>query len=348
MLPPIPGGTMGPGASGDVVQAYQQRLDRHPLRPGTRSTASTAATWPTRSRRCRRSSARPAPATIGPVEAAALANFKYPQPLQPNGEANRTEIDITKQVITLYQGYQVRLITTTSTGSGARYCYSTPRVNPTRRVCEYANTPSGRFTYTRFVSGWDKSPLGQLYNPFYFNGGIAMHGYEEVPTSPASHGCARIPMHIAEYWHTLVHVGDPVYVFGGTPEKIISSTPIAPTTTVPPTPPPAAPPVDAARHHSPGDRAARRPPRPPRRLPPPRPEALGWFRGVSRSPGRRSDAPERVGGLEAGVGEGVGRRGRRLRHRELDAEPLGQAVVAGALELVGQLRPAARDDAPRP
>ena len=35
--------------------------------------------------------------------------------------------------------------------------------------------------------------------------------------SPASHGCARIPMHIAEYFHTLVHVGDPVYVFGGTP-----------------------------------------------------------------------------------------------------------------------------------
>ncbi len=242
MLPAIPGGTMGPGASGPVVQAYQQRLTDIHFDPGPVD-GKYGGDMAFAVEAVQKIIGAPRTGTIGPLEAAAIANFKYPLPLQPNGEPNRTEIDITKQVITLYLGGQVRLITTTSTGSGARYCYSTPRVNPTQRVCEYANTPSGRFTYTRFVSGWDKSPLGQLYNPFYFNGGIAIHGYEEVPTSPASHGCARIPMHIAEYWHTLVHVGDPVYVFGGTPEKIISSTPIAPTTTVPPTAPPAAPPV---------------------------------------------------------------------------------------------------------
>ena len=80
-------------------------------------------------------------------------------------------------------------VTTTSTGSGERYCCNTPRVNPTRHVCELATTPSGRFTFKEFRNGWDKSPLGQLYNPFYFNGGIAVHGYQSVPASPASHGC---------------------------------------------------------------------------------------------------------------------------------------------------------------
>jgi hypothetical protein len=176
-------------------------------------------------------------------EALSLAAFQYPVPLQPAGEANRTEVDITKQLITLYENYQVRLITTTSTGSGDHYCYDSPRVNPTRHICEVATTPSGRFTYTRFVSGWDKSPLGQLYQPFYFNGGIAVHGYPSVPTSPASHGCARIPMHIAEYFHTLVKVGDPVYVFGGTPAQILSSVAIGPPApTVPSTAAPAAPP----------------------------------------------------------------------------------------------------------
>lgn len=115
-------------------------------------------------------------------------------------------------------------------------------MNPTRHICEVATTPSGRFTYTRFVSGWDKSPLGQLYQPFYFNGGIAVHGYDSVPTTPASHGCTRIPMHIAEYFHTLVKVGDPVYVFGGEPAQILSSVAIGPP---PPTAPPAAPPVAA-------------------------------------------------------------------------------------------------------
>jgi lipoprotein-anchoring transpeptidase ErfK/SrfK len=240
-LPPIPGGTMGPGASGDVVKAYQQRLVDLHFDPGAID-GKYGGDMAYAVEAVQKIIGAPRTGKIGPTEATALATFQYPQPLQPNGEANRTEIDITKQVITLYQDYQVRLITTTSSGSGARYCYSTPRVNPTQRICEYANTPSGRFTYTRFVNGWDKSPLGQLYNPFYFNGGIAVHGYQEVPTYPASHGCTRIPMDIAQYWHTLVHVGDPVYVFGGTPEKIISSTPIAPpVTTAPTVPPPAAP-----------------------------------------------------------------------------------------------------------
>ena len=130
--------------------------------------------------------------------------FQYPAPLQPDGEANRTEIDITKQVITLYEDYQVRLITTTSSGSGERYCYNTPRVNPTRRICEDANTPSGRFTYTEYRDGWDKSPLGQLYNPFYFNGGIAVHGYESVPTSP---GVARLHPHPDAHRGVLPHAG---------------------------------------------------------------------------------------------------------------------------------------------
>jgi lipoprotein-anchoring transpeptidase ErfK/SrfK len=42
------------------------------------------------------------------------------------------------------------------------------------------------------VDGWDKSPLGRLYRPKYFNGGIAVHGYLSVPPYPASHGCVRV------------------------------------------------------------------------------------------------------------------------------------------------------------
>jgi len=39
-----------------------------------------------------------------------------------------------------------------------------------------------------------------------------------VPNYTASHGCARIPMHIADYFYTLVHQGESVFVFG-TPMK---------------------------------------------------------------------------------------------------------------------------------
>jgi peptidoglycan hydrolase-like protein with peptidoglycan-binding domain len=240
-LPPIPGGTMGPGAEGDVVKAYQQRLVDLKFDPGpVDGKYGGAMSYAVQALQKIMGVERNG--KIGPAEAMMLARFRYPTPLQPDGEPNRTEIDIAKQVLTLYEDGQVRLITTTSSGSGERYCYNSPRVNPTRHICEYANTPSGRFTYREYRDGWDKSPLGQLYNPFYFNGGIAVHGYESVPPYPASHGCTRIPMHIAEYFHTLVHVGDPVYVFGGKPAEIISSTPIAPPPPPPP-PPSTAPPV---------------------------------------------------------------------------------------------------------
>jgi lipoprotein-anchoring transpeptidase ErfK/SrfK len=218
-------GTLGSGSNPDVVRAYQQRLTDLHFDPGPvdghygQDTVYAVQTL-------QKLLGTPRTGRLGTGEAIALAVFQYPTPLQPTGEANRTEIDVTKQVLTLYQDYQVRLITTTSTGSGEHYCYNSPRVNPTRHICEVATTPSGRFTYTRWVHGWDKSPLGQLYQPYYFNGGIAVHGYPEVPTSPASHGCSRIPMRIANYFPMLVHVGDPVYVFGGQPAQILSSNPI--------------------------------------------------------------------------------------------------------------------------
>ena len=94
-------------------------------------------------------------------------------------------------------------------------------------MCEVATTPNGRYAYYLFRAGNDTGDLGTLFNPYYFFKGRAIHGYAEVPPEPASHGCARIPMHIAEYWHTLVHDGDPVYVDGGADgEHIISSRPV--------------------------------------------------------------------------------------------------------------------------
>jgi hypothetical protein len=171
----------------------------------------------------------------------ALNFFQYPAPQASEPEPNRTEIDIVKQVLTLYENHQVRLISTTSTGSGENYCY-TPRGGG-GRVCEDAVTPAGRYEFYEFRSGWDPSPLGRLYNPFYFNRGIAVHGLEEVPPYPASHGCARIPMHIAEYFHTLVNLGDAVHVFG---EQSMYTEPVAPppppTTAAPTTTAPAPPP----------------------------------------------------------------------------------------------------------
>jgi hypothetical protein len=249
----LPGftGNLGPGSNADVVRAYQQRLADLHFDPGpVDGNYGQATVYAVQA--LQKLIGMPRTGRLGTAEAIQLAVFQYPAPLQPLGEGNRTELDVGKQLLTLYENYQVRLITTTSTGSGQHYCYNSPRENPTRHICEVATTPSGRFTYTRWVKGWDKSPLGQLYQPYYFNGGIAVHGYPEVPTTPASHGCARIPMHIAQYYPLLVHVGDPVYVFGGQPAQILSSSAIgraatpAPTAAPVPAPTPAPAPAPTA------------------------------------------------------------------------------------------------------
>ena len=75
-------------------------------------------------------------------------------------------------------------------------------------------TPTGSFHIQRRISGWRESSLdiGRLYNPLYFTGGIAFHGALSVPSYPASHGCVRVPMHIAEYLPGELPNGTPVHV----------------------------------------------------------------------------------------------------------------------------------------
>ena len=259
-LPPV-GEGIGPGDTGPVVQAYEQRLADLKFDPGAVDGVYDRATEYA-VEAVQKSLGGELTGRIGGDTGFAISVYNYTPALEPNGGPNRTELDITRQIITLYENWQVRLITVTSTGSGERYCYNSPRVNPTVRICEAANTPSGRYEFYEYRDGWDKSPLGQLYNPYYFHGGIAVHGYESVPSAPESHGCARIPMHIAEYFHTLVHDGHPVYVFGGQDAIIYSRSPIS---SAPAAPPPPAPPAPAPPAPAP---PAPAPPAPPPPAPP--------------------------------------------------------------------------------
>ena len=66
------------------------------------------------------------------------------------------------------------------------------------------------------MPGRVRVPLGEMYNPVFFIGTLyAIHGDTDVPRHPASHGCVRIPMHIAAFFHSLVPTpGTPVYIRG--------------------------------------------------------------------------------------------------------------------------------------
>ena len=71
--------------------------------------------------------------------------------------------------------------------------------------CGYAVTPTGNFRTVVFMRGWVHVPLGEMYNPVFFIGtAFAIHGDTDVPLAPVSHGCVRIPMDIAAFFHKLV------------------------------------------------------------------------------------------------------------------------------------------------
>ena len=146
---------------------------------------------------------------VGPETEALILAKPAQEMLRPNLGPTHTEVDLTRQVMIVWRDGAPTLITHVSTGSGVAYCEDTK----VGENCGDALTPEGVYSFNRRVEGWREAPLGKLYNPVYFNGGIAVHGAASVPDHPASHGCVRIPMSIAEYFPTLVNTGDTIEVF---------------------------------------------------------------------------------------------------------------------------------------
>lgn len=151
-----------------------------------------------------------------------------------NAQADHTEVYLAEQVMIVFEKDVPVVISHISTGelnsdgTPAEYCetatYDTDAqgrelAEPvTKAVCAMAKTPGGVFTYKRQVEGKRVSPLGGMWNPVYFNYGIAVHGALNVPLEPASHGCVRIPMHISDYFQSTMEIGDRILVWNGVDE----------------------------------------------------------------------------------------------------------------------------------
>jgi lipoprotein-anchoring transpeptidase ErfK/SrfK len=128
------------------------------------------------------------------------------RPVPKHFGAAHVEIDITRQVLFLVdEDGTVTHILPVSTGSGERYF--------SEGKWQTAYTPRGDFKVQRQIKGIRKAALGTIYYPSYFNGGIAIHGSNSIPPTPASHGCARIPRFAEKDMSDLVKVGMPVYVY---------------------------------------------------------------------------------------------------------------------------------------
>jgi hypothetical protein len=136
-----------------------------------------------------------------------LAHPRAPKVLVKHGAANRIEVSLSREILVLYRNNKIQLISHVS--SGGHYYYCSPGGG-----CGYAVTPTGNFRTVVFMRGWVHVPLGEMFNPVFFIGtAFAIHGDTDVPLAPVSHGCVRIPMDIANFFHKLVKIpGERVYI----------------------------------------------------------------------------------------------------------------------------------------
>lgn len=150
-------------------------------------------------------------------------------PRRQPGTPNHAEVYLPEQVLTIFKGPELVLVTHISSGTGQQWCEPVTidpgeegNENGTEPIyegwCGSAVTPGGLYYFYNRKFGLRESKLGTMWNPVYFNFGIAVHGAMNVPNEPASHGCIRIPIFISEYFQKLVNYNDRIYVFDGVKE----------------------------------------------------------------------------------------------------------------------------------
>jgi peptidoglycan hydrolase-like protein with peptidoglycan-binding domain len=146
-----------------------------------------------------------------------LIHPRMPRVLVPKGGGNRIEVNQSDELLVLYRKNQVRLILHVSSGGNCLI----------DQGCGWI-TPDGNYTALSFDPGWVTVPLGEMYNPVFFIGtAYAIHGETVVPWFPDSHGCVRIWMDAAQWFHNDVTVGGPhatrVYVRGTAPYNSLAN-----------------------------------------------------------------------------------------------------------------------------
>ena len=231
--------TLSKGVAGDDVERVQQRLTDLGFVPGPADgiygDQTIKAVWAYEKLVMGRESNNP----TGQVTPEMWDELQEPfviQPRRPNATPNHTEVYLPEQVLAIFHDDAPVMITHMSSGSNEEWCEEVT-ISPgeygnregedplIRGECGISNTPGGVFTVYREVEGIRQSALGGMWNPVYFNYGIAIHGALNVPLQGASHGCIRIPLNISETMQDLMGNGDQVFVWDGELEPEANGSP---------------------------------------------------------------------------------------------------------------------------
>ncbi len=187
------GRKIGLGAKGRDVRILLQRLEARGFHtPGISTTLTRNAQDPIMA--FHKAYRLPRTWDFQPTDWKLLLHGKRLRP-RHTGPAQHIEIDKARQILMIVRNGRVRVIEHVSTGATG-------------------NTPVGKWAIL-----W-KAPqthtwLGPaiLYWTMTFHGGFAIHGFAPVPAYPASHGCTREPLWMANWIYQQSPVGETVYVY---------------------------------------------------------------------------------------------------------------------------------------
>jgi peptidoglycan hydrolase-like protein with peptidoglycan-binding domain len=199
---------LGLGMKGTDVRALQERLSALKYYPGTidgeYGPDTEAAIWA-----FQEINHIAVTGTLNTATKKALVHPRsYASPSYKGKRATRIEVSQALEVLVYYKSGRIWFISHVSSGGGYTYCSS--------NGCAQAITPNGTYNTTVYLPGWVTVALGKMYNPVFFISTVfAIHGDTYVPKGPASHGCVRIPMDAAAFFHKMIKTpGTQVHVYG--------------------------------------------------------------------------------------------------------------------------------------
>jgi peptidoglycan hydrolase-like protein with peptidoglycan-binding domain len=205
----VEGPVLKAGDKGRAVKRLQRRLDDGPFDPGPVDGEyggnTVQAVWA-----LEKLAGVPVDGNWGPLDEYAWEQLENGEAGEPAKKHKKrwVEVDLSQQLVKVYDAGSTEPFLVSHASSGSGIAWSNEGHSGS------SVTPLGDFVISRRINGWRESSLdiGRLYNPLYFNGGIALHGALSVPLYPASHGCIRLPMHVADYLPGELPNGTPVHV----------------------------------------------------------------------------------------------------------------------------------------
>ncbi|MEO6652514.1 MAG: L,D-transpeptidase family protein [Ilumatobacteraceae bacterium] len=137
---------------------------------------------------------------------------------RPHGRAEAgtlVEIDKGKQVLMLVIDGRTEWLLNASSGSEIPYEEVDQNTDGEVQKGDSITRNGLHNVYREREEGWWDGDLGSIYRPKYFTGGIAVHGSNNVPDYPASHGCVRVSVPAMDWiWETgIMPIETPVWVY---------------------------------------------------------------------------------------------------------------------------------------